>query len=98
MVENLANVNLSKRGDVIIYTNMLFSFLQQFGKKKNAIAPQLFKLAVERYRGNLNEDESHNYLINFLQTIDTFPSIPSNAIAEAILTRYENSTTYIGQL
>lgn len=72
----------------MIHSNLLFAFLQLFGKKKNAIAPQLFKLAVDRYRNTLNEDESHNYLFNFLQIIDIFPSIPTVGIAESILSRY----------
>ncbi len=61
------SLNISKRGDVIISTNLIFAFLQLFGKRKVSIAPQFFKLAVERYRQALNEDESHNYLINFLE-------------------------------
>lgn len=40
----------------MVYTNLLFSFLNLLGKKKNATAPQLFKLAVDRYRNVLNED------------------------------------------
>lgn len=83
---------------MIIYSNLLFTFLHLLGKRKNALAPQLFKLALDRYKNALNEDESHNYLYNFLQIIEIFPSIPTNGIAEAILTRYENQTTYIGQL
>lgn len=69
LFENMSSINISKRGDVMIYSNQLFAFLQLFGKKKNGIAPQLFKLAVDRYRNTINEDESHNYLYNFLQII-----------------------------
>jgi hypothetical protein len=46
MVESLSKITLSKRGDVIMHTNFLFAFLQQFGRKKNAIAPQLLTIAV----------------------------------------------------
>jgi hypothetical protein len=98
LVESLSSINISKRGDVMIYSNLLFAFLHLFGKKKNAIAPQLFKLAVDRYKSALNEDESHNYLFNFLQIIEIFPSIPTVGIAETILSRHENSISPIGQL
>lgn len=54
IVEGLSSINLSKRGDIMIYSNLLFAFLQLFGKRKNAIAPQLFKLAVDHYRNALN--------------------------------------------
>jgi hypothetical protein len=67
---------------------MLFAFLQLLAKKKNAIAPQFLRVAVERYRNSLNEDESHNYLLNFIETVDIFPSIPCSSMVEAILARY----------
>jgi hypothetical protein len=62
-------LTLSKRGDVVIFTNLTFAFLHIFGRKKNQIAPQFFKLAVDKYRSNLNEDESQNFLLNFLNII-----------------------------
>lgn len=81
-------LELSKRGDVLIHINLIFAFLHLFGRKKHAIAPQLYKLAVEKYKNSLNEEESHNYLLNFLQIIEIFPSIPANSIADAIILRY----------
>jgi ABC-type uncharacterized transport system substrate-binding protein len=56
MIYSLSTISLSKKGDVIVYTNLLFSFLQQFGRKKNAVAPQLLSLAVDRYKSTINED------------------------------------------
>ena len=91
-------LSLAKRSSVIIYANLLFAFLHTFGKRKNPIAPQFFKLAVDKYRGTINEDESHNFLFNFLNITEIFPSIPTASIVEAILFRYETSTCYIGQL
>ena len=81
-------LSLSKRSKVIIFTNLVFAFLHTFGRKKNPIAPQFFKLAVDKYRSSLNEDESINYLTNFINAIEIFPSIPTVGIVEAILFRY----------
>ena len=88
MVDNFSSLSLSRRSDIIIHSNLLFAFLQLLAKKKNALAPQFLRVAVERYRNSLNEDESQNYLLNFIQMIDIFPSIPCSSIVEAILGRY----------
>lgn len=72
----------------MIFTNLIFGLLHVFGSKKNQIAPQLFKLAVDKYRNNLNEDESQNFLINFINIMEIFPSIPAVSITEAVLFRY----------
>jgi ribosomal protein S9 len=32
----------------------MFALLQQFGRRKNAIAPQILSTAVERYRSTIN--------------------------------------------
>ena len=98
IVDYLSMLNLPKRSSVIIFTDLIFAFLHTYGRRKNAIAPQFFKLAVDKYRSSLNEDESHNFLFNFLNIIDIFPSIPTVGIVEAILFRYETSTCYIGEL
>lgn len=97
-MEGLSTANLSKKGDTIIFTNILFALLQQFGRRKNAIAPQILTTAVERYRSAINEEESQNYLLNFLEVMEYFPSIPTTAIIEAILARYEAATTAIREL
>jgi hypothetical protein len=91
-------LSLSRRSQIVIFTDLVFAFLHAFGRRKNPIAPQFFKLAVDKYRSTINEDESHNYLLNFLNIIDIFPSIPTAGIVEAILFRYETSTAFIGQL
>jgi len=47
-------LSLSKKSQVIIFTHLIFALLQLYGKKKNPIAPQLFKLAVDKYRSTIN--------------------------------------------
>lgn len=80
IVDSLSSPTFSKRGDIMVYTNIMFALLQQFGKRKNAIAPQILATAVERYRSTINEDESENYLLNFLEVMEYFPSIPTTGI------------------
>jgi hypothetical protein len=46
IVDSLSSPTLSKRGDIIMHTNIMFALLQQFGRRKNAIAPQILATAV----------------------------------------------------
>jgi len=68
--------------------NGLFTLLAIFGSKKNPIAPQIFKLCIEKYKLSINYDESINYGYNFLLLIEEFPSIPNSPIVDAVVERY----------
>lgn len=54
LIENLYLLNLSKRIDVFVFTDVVFALLHIFGKKKNNVAPLFFKLAVEKYKSTIN--------------------------------------------
>ena len=97
-VESFSRLTPARRGETIVATTMLFGLLHTFGRRKNAIAPQLFKLAVDRFKNSLNEEETHNYLLNFAQIATIFPSIPMALVAEAILERYDAGVGSMGQL
>ena len=42
--------------DILIHTNLVFALLTFLGKRKNPLAPQYFKLTVEKYRSSLNPE------------------------------------------
>lgn len=46
IIDSLSRPTLSKKGDIIVNTNIMFALLQQFGRRKNAIAPQILSTAV----------------------------------------------------
>lgn len=54
MLDNLSLLNLFKRSDIIIQTDIIFAMLAVLGKRKNGLAPQYYKLAVEKYRNSLD--------------------------------------------
>ena len=47
---------MEKTDRVIILTTMTFGLLHIFGRRKNSIAPQLFKLLVDKFKSSINED------------------------------------------
>jgi hypothetical protein len=72
--------------------------LDIFGSKKNPIAPQVFKLCIDKYKQTINYDDSILYAYNFLYVIEQFPSIPNSLIASAVVERYENFKEVITEL
>lgn len=98
MAEELSTLNLSKRGNTFCHSSLVFAWLELLGRRKNSAAPQFFRLAVDRYRNAIHEEESQYYLLNFLQILDLFPAIPASPLIEAVISKFEAGTTALGQL
>lgn len=97
-LNNLEHLAINKMEHFAAYVNGLFALLAIFGTKKHPIAPQFFKLCIEKYKLAINYDESISYGYNFLHLIEDFPSIPTSAIVDAVVERYENYKEVITDL
>ena len=97
-LNNLEHLAINKMEHFAAYVNGLFTLLAIFGTKKHPIAPQFFKLCIEKYKLSINHDESISYGYNFLHLIEDFPSIPTSAIVDAVVERYENYKEVITDL
>lgn len=97
-LNNLEHLAINKMEHFAAYVNGLFALLAILGTKKHPIAPQFFKLCIEKYKLAINYDESISYGYNFLHLIEDFPSIPTSAIVDAVVERYENYKEVITDL